>query len=55
MGFFNTAGGGVACIFVGPVEGQMVLEGPVSTWMPSSVGGQKFGGNDEYNVHTHYI
>jgi hypothetical protein len=45
----------VANTVVGPTEGQMVSEGPVSSWMPSSIGDQEFGGNDEYNVHTHYI
>jgi hypothetical protein len=42
-------------LVVGPTEGQMVSEGPVSSWMPSSIGDQEFWGNDEYNVHTHYI
>jgi hypothetical protein len=40
---------------VGPAKGQVVPEGPVSSWMTSSVGGQEFVGNDEYNVHTHHI
>ena len=40
---------------VGPAKGQVVPEGPVSSWMTSSVGGQEFLGNDEYNVHTHHI
>ena len=45
----------VANTVVGPAEGQIVAEGPVSSPMPSSIGDQEFGGNDEYNVHTHHI
>jgi hypothetical protein len=54
-GFEKQLNAVVANTVVGPAEGKMVSESPMSAWMPSSIGGQEFGGNDEYNVHTHYI
>jgi hypothetical protein len=45
----------VSNTIVGPAEGQVVPEGPVSSWMPSSIGDKIFGGNDEYNFHTNHI
>ena len=45
----------VANTIVAPAEAQVVSKGPVSSWIPSSIGDQEFGRNDEYNVHTHHI
>ena len=45
----------VANTIVGLAKWKVVPEGPVSSWMPSSVEDQEFGGIDEYNIHTHHI
>jgi hypothetical protein len=40
---------------VGPTKGQVVSEGVICSWFLSSICNHKFGGTDEYNVHTHHI
>jgi hypothetical protein len=37
------------------VEGQVVLDSVVCSWILSFVCNGQFGGSHEYNVHTHHL
>ena len=45
----------VANNVVGPTMGHVVSKGVVCSWILSSIFNWQFGGNGEYNAHTHHI